>query len=143
MRVTESAAYLKGLVEGLELGCDTKESKVIVKMLEVIEEMAARIDALEEENNEIYACLEEISSDLADLEEDFYEIDGEAEYEDLDDILAEDYDCEEEDYYEVECPSCGEKICFSSEVDVEKLACPACGELIGEIEFSDEEVDAE
>ena len=143
MRVTESAAYLKGLAEGMELGCDTKESKVIVKMLEVIEEMAARIDALEEENNEIYACLEEISSDLADLEEDFYEIDGEAEYEDLDDILAEDYDCEEEDYYEVECPSCGEKICFSGEVDVEKLACPACGELIGEIEFSDEEVDAE
>ena len=53
MRVTESAAYLKGLAEGLDLGTDTKETKVISKMLEVIEELAARVDALEEENNEL------------------------------------------------------------------------------------------
>ena len=138
MRVTESAAYLKGLAEGLDLGCDTKESKILTKMLDVIEEMAARIDALEEENNELYACLEEISTDLASLEDDFYDVDGEAEYEDLDDLLDEDYEGEEEAYYELECPSCGETICFAGDIDLENLSCPACGELIGDIEICDE-----
>ena len=78
MRITESAAYLKGLCEGVELGEATKEAKIINKMIDVISEMAARIDALEEENNELYACLEEISADLAGLEDDYYGIDGEA-----------------------------------------------------------------
>ena len=137
MRVTESAAYLKGLCEGVELGEATKEAKIINKMIDVISEMAARIDALEEENNELYACLEEISSDLAGLEDDYYGIDGEAEYEDLDDLLDEDYEGEDEEYYELECPSCGETICFAGDIDLETLACPACGELIGEIELED------
>ena len=139
MRITESAAYLKGLAEGLELGDSTKETKIIGKMIEVIEEMAARIDSLEEENSELYACLEELSNDVMSLEDDFYEIEGEDEYEDLAD--DEDYDVEDEDFYEVECPSCGEKICFSGDVDLDKLACPACGELVGEIEFCEDECD--
>ena len=139
MRVTESAAYLKGLCEGVELGESTKEAKIINKMIDVISEMAARIDALEEENNELYACLEEISADLAGLEDDYYGLDGEAEYEDLDDLLDEDYEGEEEEYYELECPSCGETICFAGDIDLETLACPACGELIGEIELEDAE----
>ena len=140
MRITESAAYLKGLSEGLELTADTKETKILVKMLEVIEEMAARIDSLEEENSELYACLEELSNDVMALEDDFYEIESEEDYDDLDD-LDDDYEGEEEDYYEIECPSCGEKICFAEDVELESLACPACGELVGEIEFCDEECD--
>lgn len=140
MRVTESAAYLKGLAEGLELGNDTKETKIIGKMIEIIEEMAARIDSLEEENSELYACLEEVSNDLMALEDDFYELDGEDEYDDLTD--DEDAELEEEEYYELECPSCGEKICFADDVDLETLACPACGELVGEIELCDEDCDS-
>ena len=134
MRVTESAAYLKGLAEGMDLGDTTKESKIIIKMIDVIEEMAARIDSLEEENSELYACLEELSNDLMGLEDDYYGIE-EDDYSDLDD--GEEYENEEEDYYELECPSCGEKICFAGDVDLEKLACPACGELVGDIELCD------
>ena len=41
-----------------------------------------------------------------------------------------DEDCElnEEDYFEVECPACGDTICFDSTIDPEELVCPACGE---------------
>ena len=138
MRVTESAAYLKGLAEGLDLGSDTKESKILGKMIEIIEEMAARIDSLEEENSELYACLEELSNDVMALEDDFYEIDEE-DYADEDD---DDYEGEGENYYELECPSCGEKICFAEDVDLETLACPACGELVVEIELCDEDCDS-
>ena len=140
MRVTESAAYLKGLAEGLEIGNDTKETKVISKMIEIIEEMAARIDSLEEENSELYACLEELSNDVMALEDDFYEIEGEDEYDDLAD--DEDYEGEEEFYYEIECPACGEKICFAEDMELDELVCPACGELVKEIEYCDEDCDS-
>jgi hypothetical protein len=42
-------------------------------------------------------------------------------------------DCEyndsyDEEYFEVECPSCGETVCFDSTIDPEELTCPSCGE---------------
>ena len=133
MRITESAAYLKGLAEGMELGESTVERKLLTKMIDVIDEMATRIDSLEEENSELYACLEELSNDLMALEDDYYDIEEEDYADDEEELDVED----EEDYYELECPSCGEKICFADGVDLEKLACPACGELVGDIEFCD------
>ena len=33
--------------------------------------------------------------------------------------------------YEVTCPSCGETVCFDSELDPEHLVCPACQEKFG------------
>ena len=143
MRITEMAAYLKGLVDGLELDSTTKEGKVISKMLEVIEEMAIRINDLEDDCDNLYDYVEEMATDIVSIEEDLY--DDEAEYDDLDDLLDEedDYDLfDDEDYYEIECPSCGEVICFSAEVDLDELACPACGELIGEIELCDEDCES-
>jgi uncharacterized protein (DUF983 family) len=35
---------------------------------------------------------------------------------------------DDDEYFEVECPSCGEIICFDESIDPEELACPACGE---------------
>ena len=34
----------------------------------------------------------------------------------------------DEEFFEVECPACGEIICFDSSIDPEELSCPACGE---------------
>ncbi len=139
MRITESAAYIKGLVDGLELDATTKEGKVILKLIDVIEEMAVRINDLEDANEEIYDCLDAINEDVDSIIEDIYDED-EAEYDDLDDLLDdEDVPLDDEDYYEVECPSCGETICFAESVNINELACPVCGELVGDIEFIDDE----
>ena len=40
-------------------------------------------------------------------------------------VIEEDDD---DDFYEVECPSCGEVVCFDSSVDPDDVTCPACGE---------------
>ncbi len=143
MRVTENAAYLKGYAEGLGIDEATKEGKVLVKLLDLVSEMAERISALEDENDELYAYIEEMGEDIIAIEDDIYGED-EAEYDDLDDLLAEDdeYGCEEIEYYEVECPSCGEKICFTEDVELDELRCPACGELVGEIELCDGDCDS-
>ena len=44
------------------------------------------------------------------------------------DCDCDDYDME--DTFEVECPKCGDTICFDESIDPENLICPACGEKI-------------
>ena len=136
MGITENAAYLKGLAEGLKLDEGTNEGKLITKMLDLIEEMAEKISVLESANEELYSYMEGMAEDLVNLENDFYE-DCEAEdYSDLNEDV-EDAECVDEEYYEIECPTCGEKICFTEEFDLDNFLCPACGNKIDDIELID------
>ena len=93
MGITENAAYLKGLAEGMKLDEGTNEGKLIAKMLELIGEMAEKIDMLESASDELYTYMEGMAEDLVNLENDFYE-DGECEEEDYSD-LNEDYEDED------------------------------------------------
>ena len=53
MNLSEKAAYIKGLADGLELDTDKKEVRVIKEMLELLGEMASDV--------------EDIGADLTDL----------------------------------------------------------------------------
>ncbi len=141
MDVIENAAYLKGLAEGLKVDESTNEGKLIVKMLDVIGEMAKKISALEVMNDDLYDYMEEMARDIVALEDDMYSDDEDYEdYSDLND--DEDFECDpDEEYYELECPSCGEKICFTEDFDIDGMVCPACGEAIGDVELCDGECD--
>ena len=137
MGITENAAYLKGLAEGLKIDESTSEGKLILKMLDVIEEMAEKIDMLESANEELYTYMEGMAEDLVNLEDDYYGVEeSDDDYSDLN----EDYEETEyvdEEYYEIECPTCGEKICFTDEFDLDNFVCPACGNKIDDIELID------
>ena len=153
MTITEKAAYIKGLVDGLELDESSKETKVIKALVDIIDDMALSIaDAeddiavLADEIDDIEEHLDAVDVDLADVEEILYE-----ECEDDDEYFDDDCDCdcdccdgcdEDEDFeYEVECPDCGEVFCFDESVfeDDEPLTCPNCGMVIDEIEIEDDE----
>ena len=136
MGITENAAYLKGLAEGLNINESTNEGKLILKMLEVIEEMAEKIEVLESANEELYAYVEEMAEDLVNLEDALYEEESDDDYSDLNEDYEEP-DYVDEEYYEVECPTCGEKICFTDEFDLDNFVCPACGNKIDDIEIID------
>ena len=69
----EEVAYLKGLAEGLEISKETKEGKIIHKIVEVLESFADAIVDLEEEQADLIEYVESIDEDLADMEEDIYE----------------------------------------------------------------------
>ena len=129
MNISEKAAYLKGYADGLGINEDTNEGKVIVKLLELVEDMAEKIDLLEQANEELYAYIEEIDDDLSNLEEDFESEEYGDDYSDLNEDEEFDFD-EDDDYYEIECSSCGEKICFTDDIEVEELVCPSCGEPV-------------
>ena len=138
MGISENAAYIKGLAEGMELDTATKEGKVITKLLDLVSEMAEKIEMLESANEELYSYIEEIGSDVLDLEDVVFGEEDE-EYEDYSDLNDDDdfsYD-EDEEYYEIECPSCGEKICFTDDLEIEELVCPACGEAVGDVELAE------
>ena len=141
MGITEKTAYLKGLFDGYEIDATKKEGKIISEMLTLIGDMADKIAALEADNKELHEYVEELDQDLGAVEEELYFDDED--YEDYDDLNDdEDYDGEECEYFELECPSCGEIICFDDSLSTDEITCPACGEKITDIEICDGECDA-
>ena len=124
MNLTENAAYLKGMAEGLKEGMGaevTPKDKLIEKLLDLTIEMAETIESLQKECEELREYADELDSDLGDVEEYLF----------ADDDDEDDYD--EDETYEVTCPSCGEVVCFDDSIDPEDLICPACGEEFGAV----------
>ena len=85
MNINKESAYLKGLLEGYELDSNKKETKLFQKMLELIDEMADHITALEADNAELREYIEELDHDLGAVEEDLYVTDEDDDYYDEDD----------------------------------------------------------
>ena len=146
MTISEKAAYLKGLMDGLELDTEKAEGKMIAAMVELFGDMAKRMKDIEETTIAISDELDEIEEDLdaiedfiMDDEDDFEEVEDEDEWdEDEDYEEGFDFGDEESTIYEVEC-ACGEIINFDEEV-LEKgsMTCPNCGETL-EFSFEDED----
>ena len=114
MNLSENAAYLKGLAEGLGIGNEAPNDKLIVKLLDLVAEMAEKIEDLQAQCDDLNDYADELDADLGDVEEYLFADDEEEDYDD--------------DAYEVTCPACGEVICFDDSVDPFELICPACGE---------------
>ena len=131
MTLNEKSAYIKGLAEGLELDTKTKEGKLIAALMDLVSDLAKSVSDLEEDVEYLNDYIEEIDEDLGEVEEILAECDCDDCDCDCDDC---DCDCEEcdcdcdEDFFEIECPSCGETVCFDETIDPEDLICPACGE---------------
>lgn len=141
MTVTEKAAYLKGLAEGLGLDESKSETKLINAMIDLIDEMALSISDLEDAMDMVVEQIDAVDEDLAELEDFVFEDDFEDDDE-CDDCEGCDGCCGGE-YFEVECPACGETICLDESVlDEESLECPACGETL-EFDFDMDEEDDE
>ena len=140
MDISTKIAYLKGLADGLELAEDSKEGKVISKMIDVLEEMSEAIDELYDTQDEMMELVEAIDEDLSDLED---MLDGECDCDDCDQD-CEDCECElgeachcgldAEGYMEVDCPECGETVCFFTDgfedEDTVEILCPNCDTVV-------------
>ena len=135
MNINKESAYLKGLLEGYELDSNKKETKLFQKMLDLIDEMADHITALEADNAELREYIEELDHDLGAVEEELYMTDEDDDY--YDDEEDDDEFDDDSEYYELECPSCGEVVCFDDSLEPDELVCPACGERIGDVEICD------
>ena len=113
MTISEKVAYLKGLAEGLDLDTTkSKEGKLISVMIGIMEELAMSVEDLEQNALNLGEEIDVLSDDLADVEGVVYDED-------------EDYD---DDWFEVECPSCGADIVVDEDALSEgEVECPSCG----------------
>ncbi len=150
MTISEKAAYLKGLMDGLKLDTQKPEGQMISAIVELLGDVTRRLADVEETTINICDELDEIEEDL-DAIEDFI-MDDEDEDDDWDaDDYDDDWDDEDEDYeegfdfgdeettiYEVKC-TCGEVIDFDEEtLEKGSMVCPNCGETL-EFSFDDED----
>ncbi|MBQ8622218.1 MAG: hypothetical protein IJ422_07890 [Oscillospiraceae bacterium] len=150
MTISEKSAYLKGLMDGLNLNTESDEGKMIAAIVDLLGDMSKRITDIEETTIAISDELDEIEEDL-DAIEDFI-MDEDDDFEDYEDDELDGWD-EDEDYeegfdfgdeettiYEVQC-ACGEIINFDEEVlEQGSMTCPNCGETL---EFSLDDEDEE
>ena len=73
MELNEKVAYIKGLMDGLELDLTTKEGKVLAAVVEAMEAMAKKVTSMDEEVGDLYDEVDAISEDLSDVEEYLWE----------------------------------------------------------------------
>jgi hypothetical protein len=156
MNVSEKAAYIKGLMECMEIDTSKGEGKLLAVIADLLEDLALSVQDLEDENATLREYIEEIDEDLGAVEEDFYCCDD-------DDCDCDCCDCDDDDYcdcddcdddcdccdccecLELECPACGEPV-YIDECDIEEideLECPSCGKVLTIVETEAEDDDCE
>lgn len=139
MTLSERTAYLKGLMEGMQIDTETNEGKLFKAIIETLDDMALTVSDVEDVVDAICDELDVIEEDLETVEE--YLLDEE-DYDDEDDYYDEDeddYDFGDETIYEVKCPTCGSIINLDEDMlEAGSVDCPDCGE---ELEFDLDEED--
>ena len=142
MNLTERAAYLKGLKDGLNLSTETAEGKLIAALIELVDEIAVPVTDLEDMSYAITEELDAIGEELDSIEEvldEEFEDEYEDEEDEEDDEDEEEFEFDDEIIYEVKCPTCGEVINLDEEMlEMGGIECPACGE---DLEFDASEVE--
>lgn len=127
--IKERVAYLQGLTQGLNISSSSAEGKVLINIIDVLDDMAEEFNNIQMVQEDLETFVESIDEDLTDLEEEVYE------------------DVDDENFVEVQCPSCRETVSFASDIleeddDVE-VSCPHCGETVYDscLEFDDMDMD--
>ena len=126
MTITEKVAYIQGLFDGLKLDTEKSgEARILSEVLDVLREVGMQLDGMDAAMDQFDEELDALGDSVAEEEDE-----GFTGFEDEDD---------EEDFFEIPCPTCGEDLV----VDDESLAagvvdCPVCGGKFA-LSFDDED----
>ncbi len=126
MTLSERSAYLKGLMEGLQLDSEKPEGKMIRAIVDMLEDVANAVSEVEENARNVSDELDLIEEELDTLGGLVFDEDDDDDFE-YDDSL-----------YEIKCPTCGEVVTLDETMLEEgSMVCPQCGELL---EFDPDDV---
>ncbi|MCC5909948.1 MAG: hypothetical protein JJT76_05875 [Clostridiaceae bacterium] len=115
----EKVAYLKGLAEGLDIEESSKEGKLLLHIIDTLEDFSEAIVMVNEDQEDLTEYVEALDEDLADVEDELF-----------DEELDEDDDI---DFMEIDCPNCDEEIFVDEELlydEVSEVQCPRCNRTI-------------
>lgn len=99
----QKVSYLQGLADGLGIDESTKEGKLLLHIIETLEEFADVLDETLQNQADLEEYVNFIDEDLADVEDEVYgtddDFDDDFDYFDDDDFDFDDYEdcCEDED----------------------------------------------
>ena len=133
MTISEKVAYLKGLADGLDLDQETsKEGKLIAKIIDVLEDVGFAVEDLEVEVEALADGM-----DLSDVETVIFD----EEDEDENGCCGSCSALDDDDFFQIACPSCGADIVIDESVlDIGEVTCPNCGDKFS-LDLTDEPVD--
>ena len=77
MDLNAKAAYIRGLMTGMEFDPASKNGKVIAAMMDLLEEMAAQVVEHDNALDQVYDELETLDQDVDDIVSDLYADDDE------------------------------------------------------------------
>jgi DNA-directed RNA polymerase subunit delta len=132
--LSDRVSFIQGLAEGMQFKDDTNAGKLLLKMLDVLADMAKEIEDLTESQEELNEYVESIDDDLAEMEESLFGEEEDAccgcghDHGDNESDDDDDDDDDDEELVEYTCPNCGHVMSF--EVDAfdfdEENLCPEC-----------------
>ncbi len=126
MTIAEKVSYIKGLAEGMKLNTETPEGKILAAVIDVLGDIALNIEDIDSDLADVSDVVTDLEESVMDLEDEVY---GEDEYDRGDD--------DEDDLYELTCPTCNNTITADFDVIANgKIECPNCGSTI-EFELDD------
>lgn len=139
MKLTDKMAYLRGMIDGMELDLKTsKEGKVLAQLLDVMQDVTNYVEDLQAQVDELTEVCDLLDRDLEDVEEFIYADDTAEEntvysmHDDMPEL--------EEEVYETTCPSCGMTLELTeANLEEGEMVCPICGEML-EFDFSEMDV---
>lgn len=126
--MSEKVSYLQGLTEGLNITESSPQGKIISGMLNVMNEMADELNLMQRDFAEMKEYIENIDDDLFELEETVLD---------------------EEEFIQVKCNTCGEKLLIEKDIlddeDHVEVICPRCNEVVyindGSFDFYNDDSD--
>lgn len=133
--ISEKISYLQGLCEGMNIGENTSQGKIILGILAVLDDLAMEARELRGGLRDFRDYLQELDDDLFELQERFPDEDDE----------------DDDDYVELTCSKCGEELYFDAEIlddeDKIEIICPSCNEVVfihdGAFDFEPSTIDEE
>ena len=71
--IKERVAYLQGLTQGLNVSLHSAEGKLLINIIDVLDDMAEEINNIQMGQADLETYIESMDEDLTDLEEEVYE----------------------------------------------------------------------
>ena len=137
MENIEKVAYLRGMLEGMKFDADSDMGKIVLKLIEIVDDLAHDLTDVEERADVMADYIDELDHDLGEVEEYVYGDDCDCCDDDDCDCCCDDDD--DDDLYELECPNCGDKIYITEDMLNGSIECPNCNTKIDDIEVEDED----
>ena len=74
--IKDRVGYLQGLALGLNISLHSAEGKLLINIIDVLDDMADEFNNIQMSQADLEAYVESMDEDLTDLEEEVYEDDG-------------------------------------------------------------------